>query len=59
MDLTELDILNAISPRKHILERTSPKGEKFLGACVRCGQTNLPAAAARELCNEGETGGSH
>lgn len=34
----------------HAIWRTSPKGGPFLGACVRCGRTNLPLAAASEPC---------
>lgn len=38
--------------RTHSLERTSPtgKGQKFLGICVNCGATNLPAEAALWPC---------
>lgn len=59
MDLSEFEILDEISPTKHVLERTSPKGEKFFGRCVRCGLANLPATAARDICNEGQANGSH
>jgi hypothetical protein len=36
----------------HSLERTSPKGrgQKFLGRCIRCGMTDLPASAAFDPC---------
>lgn len=34
----------------HSLTRTSPKGTRFLGRCIRCGKTNLPSAAAKEPC---------
>ena len=51
MDEHERAILDEVSPRKHILERTSPKGGPFRGTCVRCGQTELPAVAARALCD--------
>jgi len=34
----------------HALERTSPKGEKFLGFCTKCGREDLPIAAMNEEC---------
>jgi hypothetical protein len=34
----------------HSLERTNPKGKKFVGRCVLCGATNLPAEAALWPC---------
>lgn len=34
----------------HSLERTSPKGERFIGRCVLCGATDLPSSAALERC---------
>lgn len=34
----------------HAVERTSPKGQRFLGTCMRCGRTNLPSSAALEPC---------
>lgn len=34
----------------HALNRTSPKGQPFLGTCFRCGKENLPAKAVHELC---------
>jgi hypothetical protein len=34
----------------HSLERTSPKGQPFIGYCVNCGTINLPAKAALEEC---------
>ncbi|WP_157973399.1 hypothetical protein [Blastomonas sp. UPD001] len=34
----------------HSLERTSPKGEPFLGTCTKCGQVGLPMAAVRSPC---------
>lgn len=36
----------------HAIERTSPKGpgQKFIGTCLRCGKTNLPASAALLEC---------
>jgi hypothetical protein len=35
----------------HSLERTNPKGVPFIGYCVQCGMTGLPAEAAREKCS--------
>ena len=29
---------------KHSMRRTSPKGERFVGTCVLCGQENLTIA---------------
>src|SRR4029077_13065645 len=34
----------------HSLERTSPKGERFVGRCIRCGRTGLTTAAIAEEC---------
>lgn len=34
----------------HSLERTSPKGEDFVGRCVLCGKQGLPMTAALEKC---------
>lgn len=34
----------------HALTRTSPKGQKFIGRCIKCGQENLPIAAALSDC---------
>ncbi len=39
----------------HGLERTSPKGDLFIGRCIYCGQENLPMKAALESCNEAPT----
>ena len=50
MDPIERSILDAISPTKHVLQRTSPKGQAFVGTCVRCGQGDLPAVAAKDPC---------
>lgn len=50
----ELAILNQISPTKHIIERTSPKGQAFIGTCARCGQTDLPITAAKEPCRSAD-----
>lgn len=41
--------------RTHSLERTSPKGEDFVGRCVLCGAKGLPMKAALERC-ENPTG---
>lgn len=38
--------------RTHGLERTSPKGEPFLGRCVYCGQEGLTMRAAQEPCDK-------
>jgi hypothetical protein len=35
----------------HSLERTNPKGVPFIGRCVQCGMTGLPAKAAKERCS--------
>ena len=35
---------------KHHVERTSPKGQDFIGTCRLCGMTNLKASAALEDC---------
>lgn len=34
----------------HALERTSPKGEKFIGTCRLCGATGLLMGDARKPC---------
>lgn len=34
----------------HALERTSPKGQPFVGVCIKCGATGLPITAARQKC---------
>lgn len=34
----------------HVVERTSPKGQAFVGVCVKCGERNLPITAARDVC---------
>lgn len=36
----------------HGLERTNPKGGKFIGRCVYCGLENLPMGAALEACEK-------
>lgn len=35
----------------HALERTSPKGERFLGKCIYCGRENLAIGAALAHCD--------
>lgn len=34
----------------HVLERTSPFGEKFVGECILCGAEGLTMAQANEQC---------
>lgn len=34
----------------HVLERTSPKGEQFIGKCSLCGKEGLTAQQANEPC---------
>ncbi len=34
----------------HALKRTSPKGQPFIGVCVKCGKDNLPSSAALQPC---------
>ena len=34
----------------HAIERTSPKGEKFIGTCFKCGKKNLTSADVNEPC---------
>lgn len=36
--------------RYHSVERTSPKGEPFIGRCTLCGKQGLKASAALEEC---------
>lgn len=35
---------------KHHIERTSPKGQAFVGTCRLCGKMNLPMSAVHEDC---------
>jgi hypothetical protein len=35
---------------KHSLERTSPKGQEFIGTCRLCGTSNLSMGAVFEDC---------
>lgn len=39
-----------IPTRRHAIERTSPKGERFIGTCWQCGRTGLTMADAFEAC---------
>jgi hypothetical protein len=34
----------------HALQRTSPKGQPFVGTCYKCGRTGLPWSAVKEEC---------
>jgi hypothetical protein len=34
----------------HVVERTSPKGEKFIGICRACGTAGLTLADAQQEC---------
>lgn len=36
--------------QSHSLERTSPKGERFVGTCRLCGQTGLTTANMNDEC---------
>ncbi len=42
----------------HLIERTSPKGEKFVGRCSLCGKPNLTTKDANEDCSSGVSQGS-
>ena len=35
---------------KHLLLRTSPKGQPFVGTCQLCGLTGLPMRAMEDEC---------
>jgi hypothetical protein len=35
----------------HVLTRTSPLGEKFVGTCTLCGKTGLTIAQANDRCD--------
>lgn len=37
-------------PVYHAIERTSPKGQNFIGTCRLCGTPNLPMSAVHEEC---------
>lgn len=34
----------------HALRRTSPKGQNFVGTCMKCGQENIPVQKMHEPC---------
>jgi hypothetical protein len=34
----------------HVLERTSPMGDKFIGTCTLCGKEGLTIAQANQIC---------
>jgi hypothetical protein len=34
----------------HSLQRTSPKGQPFVGTCTKCGMTDIPLSKMREEC---------
>jgi hypothetical protein len=36
--------------RTHVLLRTNPKGEAFIGRCALCGAEGLPSGAVRDPC---------
>ena len=36
----------------HGLERTNPKGQKFIGRCIYCGREGLPSGAALWPCDK-------
>jgi uncharacterized OB-fold protein len=38
------------SPETHALVRTSPKGQRFIGRCIKCGASDLPMSAACDEC---------
>jgi hypothetical protein len=35
---------------QHVIERTSPKGSPFLGVCILCGEADLKAQDAANIC---------
>lgn len=35
---------------RHAIIRTSPKGEKFIGTCMKCGEKNLTIADMVKHC---------
>jgi len=35
----------------HALERTSPKGTRFIGRCTQCGKEGLTLADSDEICD--------
>jgi hypothetical protein len=34
----------------HVLERTSPMGQKFVGKCMLCGKEGMTSFQANEIC---------
>jgi hypothetical protein len=48
--LPKCDECKGLRMDTHSLERTSPKGGKFIGRCVKCGKTDLPSSACFEEC---------
>jgi hypothetical protein len=42
--------MNSEIQQTHLLERTSPKGEDFIGTCQLCGKTGLRANAIFKFC---------
>ena len=38
----------------HSMERTSPKGERFVGVCVLCGEKGLTTADMSGVCSNPE-----
>ena len=34
----------------HAINRTSPKGQKFVGTCMRCGRSGLTLADMNKRC---------
>ena len=43
----------AASQRRHMLDRTNPKGIPFVGRCRLCGEEGLPAEAVTFPCPGG------
>lgn len=52
MDILEqnADGFTSLSVGTHSLDRTSPKGQPFLGTCRLCGAQNLKAVDAEKPC---------
>lgn len=48
--LESADSFQGNVPKGHCLERTSPKGMRFIGTCRMCGRAGLTADQAREEC---------
>lgn len=46
-----MDAFNRPEPsRQHSINRTSPKGQPFVGTCALCGKAGLTLDAMREEC---------